>query len=36
MIAYGTHEVESYLVKNEIIDKNDIPRVWEYISQNLH
>jgi high-affinity iron transporter len=29
MVAYGTHEVESYLVKNEIIEKNDIPRVWD-------
>ena len=31
MIAYGTHEVESYLVKNETIDKNNIPRVWNIL-----
>ena len=29
MVAYGTHELESYLVKNEIIEKNNIPRVWD-------
>ena len=31
MIAYGTHEFESYLVKNETIDKNNVPRVWNIL-----
>jgi len=29
MVAYGTHEAESYLVKSGKIDKNNIVRVWD-------
>ena len=29
MIAYGTHEAESYLVKSGKIDENNITRVWD-------
>ena len=28
MVAYGTHEAESYLVKSGKIDENNITRVW--------
>ena len=31
MVAYGTHEAESYLVKSGKIDENNITRVW-----NIH
>ena len=29
MVAYGTHEAESYLVKSGKIDENNITRVWD-------
>ncbi|MFT5970638.1 MAG: high-affinity iron transporter [Flavobacteriales bacterium] len=29
MVAYGTHEVEEYFVKNEIIQGDNITRVWD-------
>ena len=35
MIAYGTHEFESYLVKNETIDKNNVLESLEYPSAKI-
>ncbi len=29
MVAYGTHEAESYLVKSGKVDENNITRVWD-------
>lgn len=29
MVAYGTHEMEEYLVKSEIISEDSIGRVWD-------
>ena len=31
MVAYGTHEVEEYLVKSEQIEKNEIYRPWDIL-----
>ncbi len=31
LIAYGTHEVETYLYKSNYIEKENIPRVWDVL-----
>tara|TARA_B100000579_G_scaffold139603_1_gene113470 strand:+ start:521 stop:1435 length:915 start_codon:yes stop_codon:yes gene_type:complete len=31
LIAYGTHEVETYLYKSNYIEKESIPRVWDVL-----
>ena len=31
MVAYGTHEVESYLVKSNQLNKDNISRPWDIL-----
>ena len=31
LVAYGTHEVETYLYKSGFIEKENIPRVWDVL-----
>jgi len=31
LVAYGTHEVETYLYKSGYIEKENIPRVWDVL-----
>jgi high-affinity iron transporter len=36
MIAYGTHEMEEYLVKSSKIEKSEIVRVWDILSPEIN
>ena len=36
MVAYGTHEVEEYLVKSEQIEKTEIYRPWDILKPEIN